>query len=127
MNAEMVLIFGRLTTVAKVAGIGAAIVAGMVFFAGGPQATAWLLAAGAGCVAWPLLGVFRAKVVAGVTMPRGGRTPAAAVDHPAESAVNDADVDIDDILAKISRRGLDALTPTERERLELARRAKSGE
>jgi hypothetical protein len=115
-------VFGKLTTTAKAVALGAAVIAALVFFFGGPGATGWLIAAAAGSLAWPAV-----SLLAGVTpRARGPRTPRTLgeprrSDEPEPSA---ADAVLDEILAKISREGLDALTPAERERLEAARRAK---
>ncbi|MFQ5806718.1 MAG: rhomboid family intramembrane serine protease [Phycisphaerae bacterium] len=125
LSDEMVSVFGRLVTVAKATAIGAAIVAGLVFFRGGPAATAWLIAAAAGSLAWPVVNVFRGNVRASSAARQLRRARAARPPTRCDAAQPVAeDPAIDDLLAKISREGLDALTPAERERLEAARQAK---
>lgn len=122
---QMVSVFGRLVTVARATAIGAAIVAGLVFFRGGPGATGWLLAAAAGSLAWPTLNVVQGGAAVLRRPRRLRRTPAARSRPRRDEVQRAADDDaVDDILAKVSREGLDALTPAERERLEAARQAK---
>jgi membrane associated rhomboid family serine protease len=113
---ETVALLGHSTTTATAATVGAAIVAGCVFFWGGPGATGWLLAAVAGSLASPASRLIRGEVGTATRSrrPRRQGVERAAPEEPA----------IDDILTKISREGLDALTPAERDRLEAARRAK---
>jgi len=124
LSDETVSIFGRLTTAAKASAIGAVVVAGLVFFWHGPAATAWLIAAAAGSLAWPALNVIRGPVGAPAA-PRQGKTQAPRRQAGRNEAGTPAgDAPIDDVLAKISREGLDALTSEERKRLEAARRAK---
>jgi membrane associated rhomboid family serine protease len=119
LSDEMVSIFGRLVTVSKATGIAALVVAGWVFFRGGPAATGWLLAAAAGSLAWPVTNLSRGRTFANRPFERSPtwRSREERRSEPEET-------DIDDILAKITREGLDALTPEERDRLEAARRAK---
>jgi hypothetical protein len=114
LSDEMVSVLGRLITVAKATAIGTAIVAGLVFFFGREAATGWLIAAAAGSLAWPLTSVRVGRAGVAGQQRRHDDTPTPTVDDRA----------IDDILAKISRQGLDALTPAERKRLEAARRSK---
>jgi membrane associated rhomboid family serine protease len=113
---ETVALLGRRTTTAKAAMVGAAIAAGWVFFWGGPGATGWLLAAVAGSLASPASRLIRGEVgtTARSRQPRPQGVERTKPEKPA----------IDDILAKIGREGLDALTPAERDRLKAARRAK---
>ena len=124
-NDEVVSVFGKLTTTAKAVALGAAVVAALVFFRGGPSATGWLIAAAVGSLAWLVVDLargfggdwFASRAVqgkqAGFSEPRSS-----------EPRTDADDVDIDDILVKINREGIDALTPAEHERLERARRAK---
>jgi hypothetical protein len=125
LSDEMVSVFGRLTTVAKTVAIGAAIIAGLIFFQQGPAATGWLIAAAAGSLASPLVESIRRpqRRTTGVPwVPRDGVGPAGRAHGAAEPGVDDRA--LDELLAKISRDGLDSLTPAERERLDAARRSK---
>ena len=121
LSDEMVSVFGRLTTVAKATAIGAAIVAGLVFFQQGPAATGWLLAAASGGLACVVAGALRnrRRPAIGISPVIGGQAARTSNAQP------DADDELlDELLAKISREGIDSLTPAERDRLEAARRAK---
>ena len=121
LQHDQVQVFGRVTSMAKVYAICAALVVALALIQARAGAMAWLVAAAAGggsallVARWPTLGS---------TAARGGRRavrpslPKSAIQPPAEEP------DIDDILAKISRAGLGSLTASERERLEAARRAK---
>lgn len=125
LSAEMVSVFGKLMTTAKVVALGAAIVAALVFFSGGPGATGWLIAAAAGSLACPVVNLVRG--IRGRRIPADAprRSEAGRPEPPSdEPQPSPEDAAIDDLLAKISREGMDALTPDERERLEAARRAK---
>lgn len=125
MRDEMVSVFGKLMTTAKLVGLGAAIVVGLIYLVEGPGATGWLIAAAAGSLAWPATNLARQSggVRAGSF---GGRRREAASGGAASDNVeaDAADAVLDEILAKISREGIDALTPAEHHRLEAARRAK---
>jgi membrane associated rhomboid family serine protease len=125
LSDEIVSVFGKLMTMAKVVALGAAILAALVFFSGGPGATGWLIAAAAGSLAWPAVslvsGIRGIRVPADAPRRREAGRPEPRSDLPQPSP---EDAAIDDLLAKISREGIDALTPTEREQLEAARRAK---
>jgi membrane associated rhomboid family serine protease len=124
LRDETFALVGRPISVARAVGIGAAVVPGWVFFRAGPDATAWLLAAGAGSLADPLLNLVRTRAGLGRLTTDAGRAepgPRAQRNEPRPGA--DEPV-VDEILAKISRGGLEALTPAERERLEAARRAR---
>ncbi len=125
MRDEMVSVFGKLMTTAKVVVLGAAIVAGLVFLVEGPAATGWLIAAAAGSLAWPATNLVREA--GGVTDRSRKSRRREAVGGESRSdkpEAHAADAVLDEILAKISREGIDALTPAERERLEAARRAR---
>ncbi len=124
LSDEMVSVFGRLVTVAKAAAIGATIVATWIFFWNGPAATGWLIAAAAGSLAWPPVNAVRGGTHP-PTKPRWPREakPARPWPHNAEVQSTRDEHAVDDLLAKISREGTDALTPAERDRLEATRRA----
>ena len=124
LNDEMVSVFGKLMTTAKAVAIGAAIVAGLVFFRAGPSATGWLIAAAAGSLAWPALNLFL-----GGSTHRAAASTAMTYRFPARSnKPSSSDVltdrEIDEILAKISRNGIDSISEEDRQRLEDARKAK---
>ncbi len=125
LTDEMVSILGKLMTFAKATAIGAAIVAGLVFFRGGPAATGWLIAAAAGCLAWPVMNIIGVNLGA-VTRSRRIRPRQADRSQPRSSTPKPAADDsvLDELLGKINREGLEALTPAEREQLEAARKAK---
>ena len=112
-HGDSVLVFNRMTTRSNLIAIGAAIVVGMAILGHGSTTTAWLLSGLAGCAAVPL-----AERLPVIRFGRGRRSTS----RP--SARRPAEPDIDDVLAKISRQGLDALTDAERARLEAARQAK---
>lgn len=137
---EVVMLFERPLRIAHLAAaaIGLAVVAGL--FAHGVGATAWICAGIVGATIPPFLAVLLEL------MPLGGRRPVAAkrVDrrarvHAAASLIplddrlpeaeeseieKSAEPDLDAILAKISRSGLNSLTEQERQDLEAARQAR---
>jgi len=135
IDDEMVSIFGNLTSLGKAAGIGALIVLGFVAVRYSLGGFGWVLAAAAGGAAQPLI----AALAASSPRPAGGWRdpgPAALRARPArrprpipDDALPPIDVtgdedDIDDILTKISERGIESLTPDDRARLESARQAR---
>jgi len=122
---EMVSVFGRLVTAARATTIGAAIVAVWIFFWNGPEATGWLIAAAAGSLAWPAVSVIAGNVGAATEPPQLRQAkPVRPRPHREEVPPAADEPAVDEILDKISREGLDALTPAERDRLEAARQAK---
>jgi hypothetical protein len=124
LRDEMVSVFGKLMTTAKLTVIGAAIIAGLTFLRGGPGATGWLIAAAAGSLAWPVVNTLSeiGSPTARLHSSRRGR--AAGTAPPQDAAESTDDAELDEILAKISREGLESLSPGERQRLEAARRAR---
>ncbi|TWT42309.1 Rhomboid family protein [Phycisphaerae bacterium RAS1] len=126
MRFEYRPVFGKLYPVPNIVAVCAGILAALELFRGGPGAAAWIIAAAAGAI--------------GGAMPerlprlRGARPRLRPVVRPSIVRVvarddepldeTDADANIDDVLAKISREGIGSLTEAERERLEAARRAK---
>lgn len=125
LRSETVTIFGRVATVSKASAAGAAVVCGLVFCVQGQAATGWLLAAAAGSLAWVLLSAIGGGVGAASGSRRRQRAESAWGASPRRSASSGTDENgVDDILAKVGREGLDALTPAERDRLEAARQAK---
>lgn len=120
---EMVSVFGRWMSLAKVYAICAAIAVGLMILRG-PGAIAWVVAVAGGAAAgasveYVNLGRFMVRRPRkAVATPRGGQRKAVvSPDKPAA-------IDVDEILAKISRSGLASLTEAERARLEAARRAR---
>ena len=124
LKDEVVSVFGKLMTTAKLTAIGAAIIAGLTFLRGGPGATGWLIAAAAGSLAWPAVNLLSeiSRPTAKLRASRRGRDAGSAPRHDASEPTDDAE--LDEILAKISREGLESLSPAERERLEEARRTR---
>lgn len=118
---EPVSVLGWMTTAGKMYLIFAGIVAGLVVLRTGVGSVAWLATAAVG-------------VGVGVLIERGGKVawrssrrrrpvvrpsiPPARRDEP------DYVPDVDDVLDKISREGIDALTPEDRKRLEDARKSR---
>ena len=133
---EQVLVFGHLTSLAKMYAICAAVVAGLALIAAREGAVAWLLAAlagAAGSVALERMSPWLREVVRSRPRPQRSTTPrlrpVARRPQDSRTSVSLANAippipDVDDILAKISREGLHALTAEERERLEAARVAR---
>jgi len=113
---DSIQVLGRTTTIAKVYAICAAIVAALELMRGGQGAVAWLLAAAAGGAAAPL-----SQWLAGF---RGRRRRVVRPSIPHENTPRRVEPDIDDVLVKISRDGMNALSDEEHRRLEEARRAK---
>lgn len=103
---DAVSVFGKVITLSTAIAIGAAGVAAGTILGGGLISTgAWFLSGAAGALAGSLRRLSRA-----------------ARESREQERIDP--LDIDDVLAKISRDGIGALTPTERERLERARSAK---
>ena len=120
---EMVVLFGRLRKVSHLVGIGLVVVVGLMFAFRGLGAVGWLGALAAGACGQPLL---QRLPLAGVRGPRR-RRPAVRPSTPREpppERTADAEAEIDAILAKISRSGINSLTRAERAQLEAARQAK---
>lgn len=118
---EHVQLLGRVTSAGRVFALCALAVVALRVIASGIGAAAWLAAVAAGIAA--AVGVERcpaprrvsARPTPRVVRPSVPKTsPAPPVDEP----------DIDDVLAKISRSGMQSLTDEERQRLEVARQVK---
>lgn len=120
LQHDEVQVFGKLTSVAKMYAVCAAIVVGLALLADGAGAIAWIVAAGAGAGAAALVQRWSFSVALPthhqrrIVRPSIPKRPSPPAEAP----------DVDDILAKISREGLAALTDAERQRLEAARQAK---
>jgi membrane associated rhomboid family serine protease len=128
MPGETVTVFVKEFPLAKVAAFIAATGGVVVLLAAGLGAAAWI-AAGAAGMAIPVVW----DTVTGMQRSSRNRratrrvVPVTARDTESDaeaSESNDTIVDIDDILAKISREGMAALTEEERSKLELARKAR---
>ncbi len=122
LRQQPVMVFKWMTNAGKMYAICGVIVAGLVVLRSGLGAAAWLAAAAAG-VGVAALG----QQWTGSWLPRWRRRRRVvrpSIPRPTARPLATDDPDIDDLLAKISRAGLDALTDEERQRLEEARRAK---
>lgn len=135
MGGEPVSVFGWMTTLGRLLAIVGALFLAFPLLGSGPGAVAYVAAALAGGV----LVLFRDALPVlwnAPRSPRRARTPQRVRSHRREDGRRSAALrdeaagppdnppDIDDILAKISREGLSALTAEERERLEQARQAR---
>jgi len=121
---EPAQVFGRVTTLGKVYAIAGGIVVGLVLLQAGMGAAAWLLAAAAGAG----LGLASERFPHSLPRPqrrRRRRRPAVRPSiQPESRGPSDSDVQLDHLLEKISRSGMDSLTDRERAQLEEARQAK---
>ena len=117
LAGEMTLFLGKLRRVSHLVGVAVAVMVGLMFVLHGLGALGWLAALIVGGCAEPLL----RSLPAASALRRSAR-PRHVVRPSIPPPPDDADVD--DILEKISRDGIDSLTPEDRERLEAARRAK---
>jgi membrane associated rhomboid family serine protease len=122
LRNEAVQVLGRVTSLAKLYAICGLIVIGLALVDAGAGAVVWLAGAVAGGLA-ALLIEYRPVLV----RPRwrtARRLVRPSVPRPVTPPPAPDELDIDDILAKISREGLASLTDAERQRLEAARQAK---
>lgn len=112
---------GRLISVGKLIAISAGVITMLIIFIAGQAAAAWTVGVLAALAAVPLTETT-------LRLTHRNRRPAvsraARRPPPAPPPARGEEPDIDVILDKIHREGLDALTDEERERLESARRAK---
>ncbi|MBU0638015.1 MAG: rhomboid family intramembrane serine protease [Planctomycetes bacterium] len=117
---DMFTIAGRLVSVSKAVLVGVVVVAGLVLLGRGSAGVAWLLAIAAGLLAVPAVNC------ASAVAERASATPPPVRPRPRRPAPPPPprEPDIDDILEKITRAGMDSLTREERDRLEQARQAK---
>jgi hypothetical protein len=125
---SLVTVFGRTVTYRTTLSLSVAIVAALTLMGRGTGAVGWVTAVAAGALASPICdalsswrrrrafvrarpGVLRARTAVKAQEP-AFLTPGTALSQEA---------DIDDLLAKISKGGLNSLSPAERARLERAR------
>jgi len=120
LRHDLVQVLGRVMSIATIYAICAGIVVVLAFAGAREGALAWLLAAAAGAGSAPLA----ARWSSGPRRPRRVRQVVRPSIPPAIIQPPPDEPDVDDILAKISREGIGALTDAERDRLERARRAK---
>ena len=121
MRSDFISVFGWMSTVAKLVAIAAGVSIALRLLGNGMGAVAWLAAIAAGSTA--------ASMTEGVwALRRRSSRPRPATRRPArrrpKAARTPAEPDIDEILARISREGMDALSQEDLDRLEAARRAK---
>lgn len=116
LRHDAVQVLGKVTTLAKVYAICAAIVVGLELLRAQGACVGWLVAVVAGAGSEPALALLGRRIRGGrrVVRPSIPRAPRKPPPEP----------EIDDILAKISRSGLESLNEDERARLEQARRMK---
>jgi membrane associated rhomboid family serine protease len=115
-------VFGRLMTHRQMATLGAGIIVALTLLSRGNGAWAWVLCVAAAGLMSPV-----AAAIPVVRFRRGASTTRSPRPGPRASSSatrrTAAEADIDDILAKISRDGIGALSEEERARLESARQA----
>jgi membrane associated rhomboid family serine protease len=129
---ENVGLFGRFFSLRSVGLTCTAIVATLTVMQYGPGATAWLTAAFVGGAVAPVIDVAytlvarrRQRAESAPSRPTRSerRSEPARRTNPAPEPESQLP-EIDDLLAKISRAGIDSLTASERARLEAARKAR---
>lgn len=132
LSFENVAFFGRFFSLRSVALTFGAIVAALTVMQYGPGATAWLTAAFVGGAVAPVIDAayaLRARrqqraAPAEMRANQAARRPESPRRiAPAPEPIGELP-EIDDLLAKISRSGIDSLTDDERSRLEAARKAR---
>jgi membrane associated rhomboid family serine protease len=119
---QSVNVFGRITSAAKMYAVCAAIVVAMEMLGHRQDALYWLPAVAAGGTGALLVEWWNQR---GRAQPRRRRAIRSSIPQR-RSEPRREEPNIDDILAKISRSGLDSLTKDERRRLEEARQIKLG-
>jgi membrane associated rhomboid family serine protease len=124
LRNEPVQVFGRVTSAGVVYGICALIVLGLALVASGVGGLAWLAAALAGGGSTLVVERLPAIHLPHRLRPQHTVRPYSPRPVVPSTRRHEAEIDIEDILAKISREGLAALTEAERARLEAARQAK---
>ena len=121
LRQNPVQILGRVTTAGTMYAVCGAIAVGLVILGKPMGALPWVAAVAGGSAAAPLV-EFVARQRAARRNHIGWR--GRPIPSPKSRPVVRHEPDIDAILTKISRSGLDSLTEAERDRLEAARRAK---
>lgn len=131
IQIDTVMIFSSTMRAGNLIGIIAVIYIGLTVLGRGFGTLAWLAAIGAACLAPGLVDAFNTWRERRAQPTRVGavRRRALRAVERAETAAPATDApedDVDEILAKISREGIDALTSAERARLEAARLRRLG-
>lgn len=123
LSGEIMMLFGRPRRVSHVVALAAVVIVGLLLALHRLAGVGWLVALLAGGVAEPL--VRRMPALPTLTRrPARRRRVRPSVPREPRRRPTPGEPNVDDILAKISRDGLDSLTPEERDRLEAARQAK---
>jgi membrane associated rhomboid family serine protease len=125
MGNQMMPLFGRMYRLSRVVAVALAVMTVLMLALRGVGAIGWLAALAAGACAEPLLANL-SGALAGIPHRRRRRVvrPSIPRFNGARGEREPEQYDVDDILAKISRDGMESLTPADRERLEAARQAK---
>ncbi|MFH1745436.1 MAG: rhomboid family intramembrane serine protease [Planctomycetota bacterium] len=119
MSGEMIMVMGQMRRASRVFGVVAAAAILLLLMFRGTAGLGWLTALIAGGLAEPII-----RTSATLKLRPRERRPRVHRSIPHPPKIQPDEPNIDDILAKISTDGLDALTPEERNRLEAARQAK---
>lgn len=118
-------VFGKLMTLGNVIGIAAVAFIGLKLLLNGSNAGPWIAGAMAGAAGSLLSEWIPAIRIASPTRTAAPQKTARSSRKPkTQSPPTNPGPDIDAILAKISREGIDALSEQEREQLEAARKAR---
>ena len=125
LSGQQVNVLGTMRPLSRVVAVAVLVLVGLMLAFHRLGAIAWLVAIATGGLACPLVEKLAARKTRQPTPPQRQRRRRRALQPsiPQEPSPSD-EPDIDDILAKISREGVDALTPAELDRLEAARQAK---
>lgn len=136
LKFEYAPVMGRMRPIARIVTVAAGIVAVLEVFSHGGGALLWVAAAAVGSTAvfvLPLLERAGRRFARGsgatrpskrITVP--SRSDLRTIVRPSEGGSEEIGVDVDAILAKISREGMASLTAVERQQLERARLARLG-
>lgn len=124
LGGEQVNVLGKMQSVARLATICVLLIVGFTLALRGRAAVAWLAAIAIGGLT--ALVLERLPELRGWKLPRRRRpTRRRPTVRPSirRDTTSEPEPQVDDVLAKISREGLNSLTPDEQKRLEAARRA----
>ncbi|MCA9244000.1 MAG: hypothetical protein KDA32_08610, partial [Phycisphaerales bacterium] len=128
LRTDTVLVFSQAVRAGDLIAIIAAVYIGMTILGRGFGTVAWLAAIGCGIAAPALVDAINewreGRAEAPARVARRPATRSISRERSEQPAPETRDDDIDDVLAKISREGMDALTDAERARLEAARQRK---